>query len=344
MKASDKELSIFCRQLSTILKSGVNLYEAFEILLEFGLCKKIKKSIADIREELYKGNSLYNSMSKHNGIYKNFLLSMIRVGENSGNIEEILYKTYEYYHKRSKLAKELFSVLCYPIVLLITVIIMTIFLNIKIMPIIINTIISMGGKLPKVTLIIIGINKIMTSNLFLSCFIFIIFTFTIAIMMMHKKHIYMHHYFYKISIFKRIMENNYLLNSIRALSILLSSGIGILQGIEMLMENTKDRYYKDMLQGILISLKTGEGLGDSLKVNKISSPILISMIGVGEKTGRLDEMLRTTSEIIEDKLTSKLKNGIQLLEPIIIIILGLVVSSVILSFILPMINLMDSIN
>lgn len=344
MKASDKELSIFCRQLSTILKSGVNVYEAFEILLEFGVSKKIKGTIAGIRAELFQGNSLYFSMFKYKRVYKIFLLSMIKIGENSGNLEEILFEAYEYYHKRSDLSRELFSVLCYPLVLLITVFLMIIFLNEKILPQIIDTIISMGGKLPQITIIIIAINKALKSKLFISCFLMMLSSSTLTTIMLHRKDIYIYHYFFKFSIIKKVLDNNYLLNSIRAMSMLLNSGIGILQGVEMLIENTKDRYYKELLQRILISIKTGEDVGSSLKLNNINCPMLLSMVGVGEKTGKLDEMLRITSDILEDKLTNKLKKGMELMEPLIIVILGLVVSSVILSFVLPMINLMDSIN
>lgn len=344
MKASDKELSIFCKQLATISKSGVNIYDAFEILFEFGVSKKIKGTITGIRAELFKGNSLYFSMSKHNRVYKNFLLSMIKIGENSGNLDEMLLEAYEYYRKKSGLSRELLSVLFYPIILLIAVISLIIFLNEKILPQIIQTIISMGGKLPKITLIIIAINKIVKSNLFIICFFLMLFSCTMTTTMLHKKKIYIYHYFFKISIFKKVKDTNYLLNSIRAMSMLLNSGIGILQGIEMLIEDTKDRYYKDILKGILISIKTGEDVGSSLKENNIINPMLLSMVGVGEKTGKLDEMLRITSDILEDKLTSKLKKGMELIGPIIIMILGLVVSSVILSFVLPMVNLMDSIH
>ena len=341
--AKCKELSFFCRQLWSILKSGINLYDAFEILDNFSLDRDIKKTIPKIRNDLFTGESLYISMNKHRRVYKDFFINMIKIGEESGNLEGMLHESYKYFYKKDKLFTSLFNSLLYPIILSMTIIAVVIFLNENILPKVISTLISMGGKLPPITLFIINLNIFFKSSTFKIFLLSVILIFILIKFLLIKKSIYLYHYYYRGSLIKKVYEYYFLLNTSRALCTLIKNGISIMQSLSIIYENTKDRFYKEKIYYVLGKVKSGEQISVCLK-SVMNNPFYISMVTIGEKTGKIDEMLEASADIIEEEMEKKIKRLVGLIEPAMIIFLALISGTVILSFVFPMVNLMDSIH
>ena len=342
-KPSLKMISIFCKQFSICIKSGIPICDILNLLYEQMLHKSIKKSLISIRENVQKGNSLFTSMKKTVNVYPEFMLNMIYLGEESGKLDIILGELSKYYEKEYKLLKKFTNSMIYPCTVFLTLMVVSLFLIIKVIPVFITNLNSLDADIPLITRLVLEFSSFVRSNLLwiLITFLILVFVFIECIKTERGKIIFDK---FKFTcpiigpVYKRLIYTRFS----RGLNILLSSGVGMLKAFEIIDDVIGDRYFKLKLKTVFNDIKKGENLSSSLNAMNIFPQFFVAMIKIGEETGNLDEMFLTAADIFYEDAQENVEKATVLIEPILIIFLGIMIGTIILAVMLPMLNVMDS--
>lgn len=343
-KPNLKTISMFCKQFSICIKSGIPICDILNLLYEQILHKSIKNSLITIRENVQKGNSLHSSMKKTINVYPEFMINMIYLGEESGKLDTILEELSRYYEKEHKLIKKFTNSMIYPCTVFITIMIVSLFLFIKVIPVFISNLNSLDADIPFITRLVLG------SSNFLSRYILWILIICLILVFLFMEYFKTENgkvIFDKFkfmcpilsSVYKRLIYTRFS----RGLNILLSSGVGLLKAFEIINDVIGDRYFKLKLKIVFDDIKKGEELSKSLDAMNLFPNFFIAMIKIGEETGNLEQMFLTAADIFYEDAEENVEKATALVEPILIIFLGIIIGIIVLSVMLPMLSVMDSV-
>lgn len=341
-KVHYKDLAIFCKQLSEILKSGINLSKGLDILAYQKLNPQISSSLETAREDVEKGKHLSESLEKLPNIYPTFMIDMVKIGEQSGNMEKVLFNLYEYYWNEHSVCRKIRSLLIYPIIVLFTAAVITLGIITKIIPLFINNLITNNIQIPDDVKRIIQINKFISSE---ESKILIVFFSMLLIIFKSKG--YDKKIFNTIKFFipglKSFYEDIYEMRFAKNLSLLISSGVTILTALDIIQNSSENPHYKEKIGNLIINIKEGMSLSRALQKSKLFKEFSISMIVVGEESGNIDQMLNNVAEIHEENLKSIINKISSLIEPVTTIVLSIIITFIIIKFIFPIMHLIDSV-
>lgn len=324
---------IICRQLSVMTSSGVNIVHAFDTIKSQFKNKKTLKALNLVMNQIESGESLYVSLEKSKKFPENFV-NMVRIGENSGNLDKIFQELSEYYYKEYKIKQTLKSSLSYPIFILVVTILASIVISLTILPMICTMIEELELKeLPLSTKVLININSILNNELVFPAFIGIIIGIILII------------YLKRISIVRFILFRTPIINNIykkvlsarfaRALAMLFNSGIPIINALEM-CETLIGGVYKNAIKNIRRGVESGENLYITIKKNPVFPEFFCNMIETGEESGRLDFVLSKIGEFYEKEVEFSIKKVTKIFEPSLIIGLSVVVGFLLASIMIPL--------
>lgn len=338
-----KTISIFCKQFSICIKSGIPIYDILDLLYEQTLHKSIKKSLISIRENVQKGNSLFASMKKTTNVYPDFMINMIYLGEESGKLDIILEELSKYYEKEHKLLKKFTNSMIYPCTVFVTLMIVALFLLIKVIPIFIVNLNSFDAEIPLITRIVLGSSDFVRVNLLWILIINLIF---VSVFMQYIKtqsgRIIFDKFKFICPIFGPVYKRLIYTRFSRGLNILLSSGVGLLKALEIINDVIGNKYFKLRLKTVSSGIKKGKDLASSLNTMNLFPQFFVAMIKIGEETGNLDGMFLTAADIFYEDAQENVEKATVLLEPILIIFLGIMIGTIVLAVMLPMLSVMDS--
>ncbi|MBU3142205.1 type II secretion system F family protein [Clostridium sp. CF012] len=343
-KPNLKTISIFCRQFSICIKSGIPICDTLNLLCQQMLHKSVKNSLHSIRENVQKGNSLHSSMKNTINVYPEFMINMIYLGEESGKLDIILDELAGYYEKEHKLLKKFTNSMIYPCTVFVTLTIVSFFLFIKVIPVFITNLNSFHGSIPLITRLVLGMSNffgtnflwILMINLTL-IFIFVEYFKTESGKMAFDK--------FKFicpilgPVYKRLIYTRFT----RGLNILLTSGVGLVSSFEIIHDVIGNRYFKLKLKTVFNDIKKGGDLSSSLNSMNLFPQFFVAMIKIGEETGNLDGMFLIAADIFYEDAEENVEKATALIEPILIIFLGIMIGIIILAVMLPMLNVMDSV-
>jgi type IV pilus assembly protein PilC len=339
-----KTISIFCKQFSICIKSGIPICDILNLLYEQMPHKSIKNSLLSIRENVQKGNSLHSSMRRTINVYPEFMINMIYLGEESGKLDTILEELSKYYEKEHKLIKKFTNSMIYPCTVFITIMIVSLFLFIKVIPVFISNLNSLDADIPFVTKLILGASNFLSKNILWILIISLILIF-ILIEYFKTESGKMNFDKFKFmcpilsSVYKRLIYTRFS----RGLNILLGSGVGLLKAFEVINDVIGDRYFKLKLKTVFDDIKKGEELSSSLEAMNLFPKFFIAMIKIGEETGNLEQMFLTAADIFYEDAQENVEKATALVEPILIVFLGIIIGTIVLSVMLPMLSVMDSV-
>jgi len=339
-----KTISIFCKQFSICLKSGIPICDILNLLYEQMLHKSIKKSLISIRENVQKGNSLFASMKKTTNVYPDFMINMIYLGEESGKLDIILEELSKYYEKEHKLLKKFTNSMIYPCTVFITLMIVSLFLLMKVIPVFIVNLNSFDAEIPLITRLVLGASNFVRSNLlWILIIILILVTVCLQYIKTESGRIISDKFKFICPILGPVYKRLIYTRFSRGLNILLSSGVGLLKAFEIINDVIGNRYFKLKLKIVSTDIKKGKDLASSLKAMNLFPQFFVAMIKIGEETGNLDGMFLTAADIFYEDAEENVERATVLLEPILIIFLGIMIGTIILAVMLPMLNVMDSV-
>lgn len=344
-KITTKDLSMFCRQFSVLLSSGIPLVTCLDILRKQESNPKMLIALNCIFEEVQKGKYLSQAMKMAKDVFPKMLISMVEAGETSGTLDETFKRMEMYYGREFKMKKKIQNAMVYPVLVLIVAIIVVIFLLVTVVPMFVSIFEGFGQELPGPTKAILAI-----SNFLKRYWVLIVLGISALASIIHyrKKRPQSKARFdglkLKLPVYGPTLQKIITYRFAMALGGLLKSGIPLIQSLDMVENIVDNEVYKDRFQQSKSHIQQGLKLSEPLDSFNIFPPMVIQMIRVGEESGTLDEMLLKIASFYENETEVALTRLTTLIEPVVIIILAVVVGFIVLSIALPMFNMYNFIS
>ena len=339
-KVTTKDIAIFCRQLYTMIDAGVSINRSLNIMANQLTNKKLRKVTVQIEEDVKKGEMLSAAIKKHDDVFPQLLISMVESGEISGNLDTMMLRMSTHFEKENKLNNKIKTAMTYPTVLGIVAVCAVMFIMTFVMPTFIEMFESEGVVLPLSTQILINLSSILQKNILF--IIVIIICFFVAFKFYSRTN----HGIYTISklklhlpiigeLNKKIIVSRFT----RTLSTLIASGVSLVHSLPVVAGVLENKIAEDAINKVREEVTKGEGLSEPIKEAGIFPEMLSSMINIGEETGQLDEILNKTADFYDDEVEQAIQTTTALIEPLLIVVMGLVIGFIVISIMLPMFDM-----
>lgn len=344
-RVSSSEKILMTRNLSVMIATGLSLVKSFEILSLQARNKKLKKALVAIKERVNKGEALSLALSFYPDIFSDFFLSMIKVGEESGTLEEVLKILALHLEKEHRLKSEIQGAMIYPCIVLALMLAVGIIIAVVVLPRLSAFFLSMNANIPFYTRLLIDFGQFSTQQWPLLIAIPIFLALSVWLWLRTKNGKWSRDtFFLKLPIISGIVKKSNCAILIRSLSSLLNSGVPLTRSLEVICGTLSNFYFKKAISEALEKIKKGEKLSEALRPYENVFPFgAIEMMEVGEETGKTSTILKTLADFYEEELirtTAKLSTAI---EPVLLIILGIGVAFFAFSIIEPMYSSLQAI-
>ncbi len=338
-KVKNKEVVIFSRQLSTLVSAGVPLVQGLSIL-EAQASKLFKPVVASIRADIESGLGIADAMKKHPDVFPTLYVSMIRAGEVGGILDTILERLSAYLEQAEALKAKIKSAMMYPAVLTTVALGVTVFLLVFVIPTFKSIFSGFGAELPFPTRIVIGLSDGLKANIL---YILPIPVVLFVLMQKYRKtaaggekiDTMMLH----IPVFGELLKKVAIAKFTRTLGTLIKSGVPILQGLDTVAATAGNVVIEKAVLTCRESVKEGGKLADPLSRSGVFPAMVVQMIGVGEETGSLDTMLIRIADFYDQEVDTAVKGLTSMMEPLIIVVLGVIIGTIVIAMFLPMFEL-----
>lgn len=338
VKAND--LAIFCRQMATMIESGIPLIRCLNVLADQTENKELKKGIARIHDGVASGESLASAMAGSPKIFPDLMVSMVKAGELGGILNDVLTRLATQYEKENTLQEKIKTAMTYPIVIALVAIVIVVFLLARVVPIFVQVFSNLELVLPMPTKLLISFSGLFVKYWYLA-FLTIVFLFWII-----KKYLNTEGGAYardKLFLFSpiigSIVKKVAIARFSRTLSTLLKGGIPILQALSAVEKTVGNRIIASSIASARNSIVQGSGLAKPLEDSGVFPAMVIEMVSVGEEAGALDEMLDRIADFYEEEASFVLSRISSIIEPLMIIVMSLIVGGVVAAIFLPMFDL-----
>ena len=333
----------FTRQVAIMLNAGLTLIDALEILKKQITKVSLRKLINDIDTDIRAGESFSSALKKYPGNFSNLYIALVRSGEASGKLGEILIRLADNLEKEREFKSKLKGALVYPVIVMVGMVIVMFVMVTFVVPKLLNLYKDFNITLPWTTLLLISISN------FSVRFWPLIILGTVAGWYFLNKYLktkvgkeYFDRLALRLPVFGSIIKISSLVDATRTLSILINAGVSILDALSIIVDTTGNVVYKNAFANVSSNVEKGQSLGMSLEQEGIFPPILVQMSQVGEQTGNLDDTLMRLSKYFEMESEIAIKSMTTLIEPVILLVLGFGVGFLVLSVITPIYNLTSS--
>jgi type IV pilus assembly protein PilC len=341
-KLKMKSLVIFCRQLGTMVTSGIPIMQALDMLQSKADNPKTKKIFRNIYEEVQKGNSLSDAMKLQRGAFPDLLMNMIMAGELGGTLDRSLARMSDHYEKEARLANKIKSASIYPIVLSVVAVTVVLLLVMFVLPSI--TSMFKPEDMPFSTKIMLGASNFLLSN-WLAILAVIIAAVVGLRMSLKVRSIKVRFDKFKIfmPVLGKLVQTIYSARCSRAFASLYSSGVQTLDMIETTSKVLGNAYLEDMFRDVMTSVSQGDLISRAIANTGSFDPMLSSMIYIGEESGSLGDLLNSTADYFDNEADSAIQRMVSMIEPAMIIVLGIVIGFIVLSIIQPIFSMYGAI-
>jgi type II secretion system protein F len=339
-KVSLPELVVFTSQFATLLRSGILLTEALTTLAQQTDNPYFKEVLQEIRRSIDEGESLSNALSRFPKVFPSIYVNLVRTGEITGNLDIMLDRLAKYFDSQHELREKIKSALIYPTIVIIAAISVVIFLLTFVVPVFQRIYGRTNVPLPLPTRMLISISNFM-KNYFLLIFLILVGIFILIQILLTNPKIKRWWDEKKLNIPQvgKIWRQIILVRFASTFSTLLSSGILVTHSLEILQEVVGNLYFREGIQRIYRGIMEGRSLSELMQEEEVFPPMLVRMIGVGERSGRVDEMLDEYSRFSQRELDNQTKRLTSIIEPMITLGLAGIVFFIALSMYLPMFNM-----
>ncbi|PIQ91940.1 MAG: hypothetical protein COV69_04115 [Parcubacteria group bacterium CG11_big_fil_rev_8_21_14_0_20_39_14] len=322
------EKIVFCQHLSLMIKAGLPLTKALEVLVRQTKNKTFKKTILEVKEDITRGKLLSESLKKHSGIFSELFCSMIEVGEEGGKLEEILRFLVRQLEKEHELNSRLKGAMIYPAIIFATMVIIGVLLMVIVMPQFMVIFEEMEISLPFTTSVFIGIAKFLNNFWYLIPIIVFGIIFLKRLITNSKSgKIILDYFFLSAPIIGPFTQKINVAKISRTLGSLIISGVPILRSLKVASHTIGNHYYRDTLNFVSNNLLKGKGLSESFQeYEKVYPALFIQILAIGEETGTLSEVLEHLANFFEEEISNTTKNFSSIIEPILLLVTGLMVA------------------
>jgi type IV pilus assembly protein PilC len=344
-KVDFNDIVDFTRQVALMLNAGLTLIDSLEILKKQTQKIVLQKMIEDVDAKIKGGSSFSVALSGYRNLFSKLYISLVKSGEASGKLGEILLRLADNLEKEREFKSKLKGALVYPVIVIVGMLIVMFIMITFVLPKLLGLYKDFNVELPLSTKILITVSTFSTR--FWPIVLVMIFVTSYFI----KKYLSTKEgkstfdkFVLKLPVFGNIVKISALVESTRTLAILISSGISILEALSIVVDATENTVYQQALLSVSHKVEKGISLGTALDQQKIFPPILVQMSQVGEQTGNLDDTLFRLSKYFEMESEMSTKTMTTLIEPMILVVLGVGVGFLVMSVITPIYNLTNSFN
>ncbi len=335
-----KNLAIITRQLSTLLGAGLPLLRSLRTIREQQTGSPAMV-ISDLANEVEQGAMLSQAMAKHPKSFPRIYIAMIRAGETSGALDAVLNRLAEFAEAEIRLRGKVKSAMAYPAVIVVVAIGIVSFIMLKIVPVFIEIFADFeAGALPGATQALIFLSTFLTERLWLGILILvsIIITYRILTRIPVTKY-YIDTFKIKVPIFGPVVYKTIMARFSRTLSTLIASGVPILSSFEIVRETVGNLVVSRAIGDVHDAVREGSGISNPMIRTRVFPAMLTNMVGVGEETGALDNMLDKVAEAYEEEVDRAVEALASMIEPILIVFMGVVVGFIVIALFMPLIQL-----
>ncbi|HTZ11156.1 MAG TPA: type II secretion system F family protein [Candidatus Margulisiibacteriota bacterium] len=339
-KVNPREVSVFTRQLSDLMRSGFTLSIAISTLKEQEQNSGLKKILGELNEAIQKGSTFFEALNRYPGTFSSFYVNMVRVGETTGKLDEALERLADFKEKEEELSSQIRSALAYPL-FIFAIGIITVFVMITFFIPRISTIISgLGQSLPMPTRILIQVSRVMHSFWWLlAAAAVVIFIFARAFYKNEKNRLMVDGLILRLPLVKTLIQKVEITRLTYSLAVLLKNGVPMLGALGVVNLSMENRVFRARVSSFQEKIRKGYSLSKCLREERIFPSILVNMVAVGEESGELTDMLARIAGTFETEVNRTAKSLISFLEPALILFIGGVVAFIVFSMLLPVFQL-----
>jgi type IV pilus assembly protein PilC len=343
-RISNKEIAIFTRQFSVMIDAGLPLVQCLEILASQQENKAFQKVLMQIRQDVESGSTLADSLRKHPKAFDDLYCNMVAAGEAGGILDTILQRLAQYIEKIVKLRSAVRSAMVYPAAVISIAIIVVWVILWKVIPTFASLFEGLGASLPLPTRVTIALSN------FIGAWWWVIFLAVgsggFLLVRYHKTYQgrrQIDGLMLRVPVLGSVLRKIAVARFCRTLGTLVSSGVPILEGLEITARTSGNAIVEDAIMATRRSVEEGKTIADPLKESNVFPAMVVQMVAVGEQTGALETMLSKVADFYEDEVDEATANLLALLEPLMICVLGVIIGGIVISMYMPMFDLITKI-
>src|SRR5277367_810419 len=339
------DLVVFTRQLATMIEAGIAIVQALQALAEQTPNKVMRDVIRDVCSRVESGESFSEALQKHPKAFNRLYYSMIAAGEKGGLLSEILARLATYLENTERLRKKVKTALMYPTAVTVVAISITTFLLVKVIPTFKEVYSGFGAALPGPTQFLMDISDLVKNYFFIAIPLlgFAIWGWLYFIKTPRCREFWDGRRI-KLPVFGAIAHKICLARFTRTLSSLIRSGVPILEVLQIVSQTVGNVVMEKAIKNAGTDIERGEGISAALGKNPIFPSMIIRMLSAGEQTGKIDEMLERVSNFLDEEIEATLSGLMSLIEPLLIVFLGIVIGGMVICMFLPIFNLANIVN
>jgi type IV pilus assembly protein PilC len=339
-KVKDKELTVFTRQIATMINAGLPLVQSLEVLASQQPNKQFKRILTKIREDVEGGSTFAASLKQHPTVFTPLYMSMVEAGEAGGFLDTVLNRLAGYIEKSMALRRKVKGAMIYPATIITVAVAVVIFLLIFVIPTFKTLFEGFGAALPLPTRIVLELSRLVRTHVVtvLGAFVGTVFVLRFYYRTERGKKV-IDSLLLRLPIIGQLIRKVSVAKFTRTLGTLVSSGVPILDGLNITARVAGNKVVEEAILKTRSSIAEGKTIADPLGASGIFPPMVVQMISVGEQTGALDSMLAKIADFYDAEVDQAVSNLTTLLEPIMIVFLGVVVGGIIIAMYLPIFKL-----
>lgn len=335
-KVKSQHLVVFSRQLATMVDSGIPVVTALDVLTEQNEDKVFRSVLKKLRDDVEAGSGFSEALSNHPSVFSDFFVNMVRAGESSGHLDEILDRVASYLEKTEILIRKVKSSLFYPAFVSFMAFSITTFLIVYIVPKFKDIFESLGGTLPLPTQLLLTLSDWMQNYLVLELFLLVALIIGSKLFVRTKAgRLWFDQLKLKVPVIGPLLQKVSIARFARTLATLVNSGVPILGALEIVAKTSGNKVVEIAVLSARTSIKEGENIASPLAQSKVFPPMVTRMIAVGEKSGELEKMLVKIADFYESEVDAAVTALTSLIEPMVIAVLGVVIGGIVIALFLP---------
>tara|TARA_B100000959_G_C14950987_1_gene611875 strand:- start:497 stop:1693 length:1197 start_codon:yes stop_codon:yes gene_type:complete len=343
-KVTEKDIVVFTRQFSVMISAGLPLVQCLSLLSSQSENKTFAKTIGEIRQSVETGDTFSDALRKHPKVFDSLYGNMIEAGEVGGILDTILVRLADYMEKAMKLKAKVKSALVYPLAIVVIAVVVVAFLMIFVIPTFVSMFAEMGGSLPGPTALVMHISDLFVNHWWKMILALVVFIFVFKRFYQTEKGMLMvDTYALKAPVFGPLIRKVAVAKFTRTFGTLTSSGVPIIQALDIVARTAGQKVVENAILGTIDSIKEGQTLAAPLSRSKVFPPMVVQMIDVGEETGALDTMLEKIADFYDDEVDAAVEALTALLEPMLMVFLGVVIGFIVIAMYLPIFKMADAI-
>ncbi len=339
-KVLTSEISIFSRQFSTMITAGLPVLQALSILCDQQEDKIFKGVLTKIRDDIGSGANLSDAMMKFPSVFSTLYCNMIKAGELSGSLDQILDRLSTYLEKAEALQSKIKGALTYPATISVIALIIIIILLVKVVPSFKAVFESFGGKLPAMTMYLLNASEFEQKYAIYQVIAIGAIVFGITILKRTEKGgMVIDRLMLKMPVFGLLIKKQTVARFARTLGTLLKSGVGILDALDTVARSSGNKVVEKALMDTRSAVREGQSLTEPMKATGLFPTMVTQMVAVGEETGKLDEMLLRMSDFYDAEVDTAVDSIMAMIEPMIMAFLGVTIGYLVIAMFLPMMSM-----